>query len=95
MSENIPSSSASSYSKATTVQIQPKETRNGYHKFAGSSNPGQDGGLVNQSANTSSASGGYITPAQAGARFVNNTRQTSPSSGTEMSYISMPQAMAQ
>ena len=75
---------------------EPTETGNGYHRFAGSSDPGDDGGLVNLSANTSSASGGYITPAQAGARSANPTpRQVSPSTGTEMSYITMPQAMAQ
>jgi len=93
MSENVPSSSVSTYSKATTVQIEPTEIGNGYHRFAGSSQPG-DGGLVNPSANISSVSGGYVTPAQAGARFVSSSRQTSPSTGTEMSYITMPQAMA-
>jgi len=84
MSENIPSSSASTYSKATTVQIEPIETGNGYHRFAGSSNPG---GLVTQSANISTVSGGYLIPAQAGARFVSSSWESSPSSVTEMSYI--------
>jgi len=95
MSENVHYSPVSSYSDATTVQIEPSETGNGYHRFAGSSHPG-DGGLVNPSANTSSVSGGYVTPAQAGARFVSSThRQATPTTGTEMSYITMPQAMAQ
>jgi len=94
MSENVSSSSASSYSKATTVQIEPIETGNGYSGFAGSSQP-RDGGLTNPSANISYVSGGYVTLDQAGARFVSSTRQSSPSTGTEMSYITMPPAMAQ
>jgi len=82
-------------SKATSLQIQPTETRNRTYNFAGSYNPEQDGGLVNQSAKSCFVSRGYITPAQAGARFINNTRQTLPSDGTEISYIPMPQAIAQ
>ena len=72
--------SASSYSKASTVQIelQPEvvqeTTGNGYHRFAGAQ-PG-DGGLVaNPSADV--PGGGYITPAQAGAGGLNST-QASP-----------------
>merc|ERR1712203_853296 len=95
--------SASSYSKASTVQIelQPEvqETGNGYHRFAGSQ-PG-DGGLVaNPSDNV--PGGGYITPAQAGAGGLNSTqasplRSLSPpsnvASANVSSYITMPQAI--
>jgi serine/threonine protein kinase len=98
--------SASSYSKASTVQIeiQPEvvqETGNGYHRFAGAQ-PG-DGGLVaNPSDNV--PGGGYITPAQAGAGGLNSTqasplRSLSPpsnvASANVSSYITMPQAMCQ
>jgi len=94
MSENSLSFSALLRSKATSLQIQPTENRYSTYNFAGSYNPEQDGGLVNQSAKSCFVSSGYITPAEAGARFINNTRQTSPSDGTEISYIPMPQAMA-
>jgi len=99
--------SASSYSKASTVQIelQPEvvqeTTGNGYHRFAGAQ-PG-DGGLVaNPSDNV--PGGGYITPAQAGAGGLNSTqasplRSLSPpsnvASANSSSYITMPQAMCQ
>merc|ERR1711971_24376 len=99
--------SASSYSKASAVQIelQPEvvqeTTGNGYHRFAGAQ-PG-DGGLVaNPSDNV--PGGGYITPAQAGAGGLNSTqasplRSLSPpsnvASANSSSYITMPQAMCQ
>jgi len=68
-----------SYSKASTVQIeQPEvsqETGNaGYHKFAGAQ-PG-DGGLV-LNPPSANVSGGYITPAQAGAGGLNNSQANS------------------
>jgi len=97
--------SASSYSKASTVQIelQPEvqETGNGYHRFAGAQ-PGDGGLLVNPSDNV--PGGGYITPAQAGAGGLNSTqasplRSLSPpsnvASANVSSYITMPQAMCQ
>jgi len=98
--------SASSYSKASTVQIelQPEvvqETGNGYHKFAGAQ-PGDGGLVVNPSANV--PGGGYITPAQAGAGGLHSTqasplRSLSPPSSVAStnvsSYITMPQAMCQ
>merc|ERR1712008_539345 len=97
--------SVSSYSKASTVQIelQPEvqETGNGYHKFAGAQ-PGDGGLVVNPRANV--PGGGYITPAQAGAGGLNSTqasplRSLSPpsdgASANVSSYITMPQAMCQ
>merc|ERR1711971_1200323 len=97
--------SASSYSKASTVQIelQPEvqETGNGYHRFAGAQ-PGDGGLVVHPSDNV--PGGGYITPAQAGAGGLNSTqasplRSLSPpsnlASANSSSYITMPQAMCQ
>jgi len=93
----------SSYSRglrsenASTIQIEPaiQENGNGYHRFAGTTQPNiSDGGLILNPCSANAA--GYITPAQAGAVTGTFITQQAPSSGGGgSSYISMPQAMSQ